>query len=192
MVKLGRRSNYVYKGEDVPKLNLVTYPGPVLRKQAAAVKDVDGELIKTAEEMFSIMYENHGVGLAAPQVGVSRRFVVIDVREDGRPVYIMINPRLTRREGEAETEEGCLSLPDVFGEVKRAERIEVTYVDGEGEEQKLEAEGLLARAIQHEIDHLNGVLFIDRLEKSRRRLVEQQLHELAASGKEIRAENDAD
>ena len=173
------------------KLDLVTYPGPVLRKQAAVVKNVDGELIKTAEEMFSIMYENNGIGLAAPQVGVSRRLLVIDVREDGRPVYVMINPRLTKRDGEAEAEEGCLSLPDVFGEVKRAEHIEVTYIDREGEEQTMEAEGMLARAIQHEIDHLNGVLFIDRLEKSRRRLVEQQLHDLATSGKGIRAENDA-
>lgn len=174
------------------KLNLVIYPGPVLRKQAAVIKDVDGELIKTADEMFSIMYENNGIGLAAPQVGVSKRVVVIDVREDGKPVYVMINPRLTRREGETEAEEGCLSLPDIFGEVKRAERIEVTYIDREGEEQTMEAEGMLARAIQHEIDHLNGVLFIDRLEKSRRRLVEQQLHDLAASGKGTRAGNNGD
>jgi peptide deformylase len=187
---LDRRSNY--KGAAVPKYNLVTYPGPVLRKRAAVVKDVDGELIITADEMFSIMYENNGIGLAAPQVGVSRRLLVIDVREDGKPVYVMINPRLTKRDGEVEAEEGCLSLPDIFGEVKRAERIEVKYVDREGEEQTMEAEGMLARAIQHEIDHLNGVLFIDRLEKSRRRVVEQQLHDLATAGKGIRAGNDAD
>ena len=166
------------------KLYLVTYPRPVLRKQALAVKNVDGNLVKTADEMFTIMYENNGVGLAGPQVGVSKRILVLDVREDGRPVYVMINPRITRREGQAEAEEGCLSFPDIFGEVKRAECVEVTYVDREGEEQTLEAEGMLARAIQHEIDHLNGVLFIDRLEKSQRKLVEPQLRELADSSKE--------
>lgn len=175
----------------MPKLNLVTYPGAVLRKQAAVVKNVDGRLIKTADEMFSIMYENNGIGLAAPQVGVSRRLLAIDVREDGQPVYVMINPRIVRREGEVEGEEGCLSLPDIFGEIKRAESVEVKYIDRDGEEQTLVAEGMLARAIQHEIDHLNGVLFIDRLEKSRRRLVEPQLRELAASGTAARTAKDA-
>ena len=168
----------------MPKLYLVTYPRSVLRKQALAVKIVDVNLVKTADEMVTIMYENNGVGLAGPQVGVSKRILVLDVREDGRPVYVMINPRITRREGQAEAEEGCLSFPDIFGEVKRAECVEVTYVDREGEEQTLEAEGMLARAIQHEIDHLNGVLFIDRLEKSQRKLVEPQLRELADSSKE--------
>lgn len=175
----------------MPKLNLVTYPGPVLRKQATAVKNVDGKLIETAEEMFSVMYENKGIGLAAPQVGLSRRLLVIDVREDGKPVYVMINPRIIKREGENEGEEGCLSLPDIFGEIKRAESIEVTYVDRDGEEQTLVAEGMLARAIQHEIDHLNGVLFIDRLEKGRRRQIESQLRELAAMSKGTRTAHHA-
>jgi peptide deformylase len=166
------------------KFNLVTYPEPVLRKQAAVIKEMDGKLIKTADEMFEVMYENNGIGLAGPQVGVSKRLLVIDVREDGKPVYVMINPRITRREGEVETEEGCLSLPDVFGEVKRAERVEVAYIDCDGEEQTLEAEGMLARAIQHEIDHLNGVLFIDRLEKNRRKAVEPKLRDLAQASKQ--------
>jgi len=166
-------------------LRLFTYPAPVLRKQANAVKNVDGNLVKTAEGMFSVMYDNSGVGLAAPQVGMSKRVCVIDIREDGRPVYVMINPRITKREGEEiETEEGCLSVPDVFADVKRAERVEVAYVDLDGEEQKLEAEGLLARAIQHEIDHLNGVLFIDRLKKTNRRQIEEQLRELSDAARE--------
>jgi peptide deformylase len=175
----------------VAKVNLVTYPGPVLRKQAASIKNVDAEVVKTADEMFSIMYENNGIGLAGPQIGCARRLLVIDIREDGQPVYVMINPRLTTREGAAEGEEGCLSLPNIFGEVKRAECVEVIYVDRDGEEQTLAAEGMLARVIQHEIDHLNGVLFIDRLEKSQRRLIEQQLRELSESRTGARAVNDA-
>ncbi len=163
----------------MPMLRLVTYPAPILRKQAAAVKNLDDDLIKTADEMFTVMYENNGIGLAGPQVGVSRRILVLDLRQDGQPVYVMINPRVTKREGEVENEEGCLSLPDIFGEVKRAERVQVSYVDRNGEEQTLEAEGMLARAIQHEIDHLNGVLFIDRLGETRRQLLTPQLRELA-------------
>lgn len=166
-------------------LRLFTYPAPVLRKQAKTVKNVDGGLVKTTEEMFTVMYDNRGVGLAAPQVGLSKRVCVLDIREDGRPVYVMINPRITKREGEEiEIEEGCLSVPDVFADVKRAERVEVAYIDLDGEEQTLEAEGLLARAIQHEIDHLNGVLFIDRLKKTCRRQVEEQLRELSDAARE--------
>lgn len=166
------------------KLRLLTYPASVLRKQAKAVKDVDGNLIKTADEMFSIMYENSGVGLAAPQVGVSKRVVVIDVRQDNQPVYVMINPRITDRDGELEGEEGCLSLPDMFGQIKRAVRVVVSYIDRDGEGRTLEAEGLLARAIQHEIDHLNGVLFIDRLDEAGRQLLTQQLRALSEKAKE--------
>jgi len=165
-------------------LELVTYPGPVLRKQAKSVKSVDGKLIEVADAMFGVMYENSGVGLAAPQVGVSTRLLVLDVREEGRPEYVMINPQITRREGSVEAEEGCLSLPQAFGDVTRAEIIEVAYIDRDGEERTLQAEGLLARAIQHEIDHLNGVLFIDRLAKSQRRAIEQQLREIAEATKE--------
>ncbi|UCD58312.1 MAG: peptide deformylase [Candidatus Hydrogenedentota bacterium] len=163
------------------KLDLAIYPARVLRRQAKLVKNVDAGLIKTADEMFALMYENNGIGLAGPQVGLSKRILVIDLRQDNHPVYVMINPRVTKRDGEIEIEEGCLSLPDVFGEVKRAERVQVSYVDRNGEEQTLEAEGLLARAIQHEIDHLNGVLFIDRLGETRRQLLEQQLRALAES-----------
>ena len=163
------------------KLQLVTYPASVLRRQASAVENVDGELIKMADEMFEIMYENAGIGLAAPQVGLSNQVLVIDVRQDDLPTYVLINPRVIKREGEVEAEEGCLSLPEIFGEVKRAERVQVRYVDQNGEEQTLEAEGLLARAIQHEMDHLNGVLFIDRLGETRRRLLDQQIRALAES-----------
>ena len=165
-------------------LQLVTYPGPVLRKRAKSIKSVDGKLIEVADAMFDVMYDHSGIGLAAPQVGHSNRLLVLDLREEGRPEYIMINPKITRREGSVDGEEGCLSLPELFGDITRAEIIEVAYVDRNGEEQKMEAEGLLARAIQHEIDHLNGVLFIDRLDKSRRKALDKQLREMTSEAKE--------
>lgn len=172
-------------------LRLVTYPGPVLRKQAKSVKNVDGRLIETAGEMFEVMYENNGIGLAAPQVGISQRMLVMDIRQEDFPDYIMINPRIIRSEGSVDAEEGCLSVPEMFGEISRAEIVEVAYVDRDGREQVLVAEGLLARVIQHEIDHLNGVLFIDRLDKSQRKAIEQQLRELAEATKERNAGKDA-
>jgi peptide deformylase len=175
----------------MPPLRLVTYPGPVLRKQAKSIKNVDGKLIEIAGEMFEVMYENSGIGLAAPQVGISQRMLVLDLRQDGFPDYIMINPRIIRSEGSVDAEEGCLSVPELFGEINRAELVEVAYIDRDGEEQILQAEGLLARAIQHEIDHLNGVLFIDRLERSQRKAIEQQLRELAEATRERKSNTDA-
>ena len=163
------------------KLQLVKYPSSILRRQASVITNVDGKMIETADEMFTLMYENSGIGLAGPQVGLSNQILVIDLRQEEIPSYVLINPRVTKREGEVEAEEGCLSLPDLFGDVKRAEYVQVRYVDQNGEEQTLEAEGLLARAIQHEIDHLNGVLFIDRLGETRRQLLDQQLRALAES-----------
>jgi peptide deformylase len=171
------------KGKTMSSIRLVTYPGPVLRKQAKPIKNVDGKLIETADAMFDVMYDYNGIGLAAPQVGLSARLLVLDLRQEGSPDYIMINPRITRREGSLDAEEGCLSLPEVFGDINRAELIEVAYIDRDGEEQTLEADGMLARAIQHEIDHLNGVLFIDRLDKATRKAVERQLRELAETTK---------
>ena len=167
-------------------IRLVTYPGPVLRKQAKPIENVDGKLIKTADAMFDVMYDYNGIGLAAPQVGLSARLLVLDTRQEDSPEYVMINPRITLREGSLEAEEGCLSLPEIFGDITRAELIKVAYIDRDGEEQTLEADGLLARAIQHEIDHLNRVLFIDRLDKATRKTVEQKLRELADATKEER------
>ena len=171
------------------KLRLFKYPAPILRKQALTVKNVDGDLIKTAEEMLTLMYENKGVGLAGPQAGISKRVLVLDLREDNQPVYVMINPKITKREGSAETEEGCLSLPEIFADVKRAARVQVSYVDRDGNEQLLEAEGFLARAIQHEIDHLNGVLFIDRVGDTRRQVLAPQLRTLAEATEKEDKEN---
>jgi peptide deformylase len=141
--------------------------------------------------MFELMYENNGIGLAAPQVGLSQRMLVLDIRQDGLPDYIMINPRIIQSEGSVDAEEGCLSVPELFGDINRAELVEVAFVDRDGEEQVLEAEGLLARVIQHEIDHLNGVLFIDRLDKSQRKAIERQLRELAEATRERNAGKNA-
>lgn len=173
------------------QIRLVTYPGPVLRKRAKLIKSVDGKLIETAGAMFEIMFEHNGIGLAAPQVGLSARLLVLDLHREGEPDYVMINPRITSHEGSFEAEEGCLSLPEIFGDINRAERIEVAYLDRNGEECTLVTEGLLARAIQHEIDHLNGVLFIDRLDKVARKAVEQQIRELADATKERNADKHA-
>jgi len=160
------------------KFELIKYPAPVLRKPTETIKEIDAELIQTADEMLTLMYEKNGVGLAGPQAGISKRIAVIDLREDHHPVYVLINPRVVKREGAVETEEGCLSLPEIFTDVKRAERVKVEYIDREGETRSIEAEGLFARALQHEIDHLNGVLFIDRIGETRRRLLAAQLRAL--------------
>jgi peptide deformylase len=139
---------------------------------------VDGGLIETADEMLALMYESNGIGLAGPQAGIPKQMAVIHIREDDHPPLILINPRIIKREGTAEVEEGCLSLPEIFADVKRAERVQVAFIDRNGESKIIEAEGILARALQHEIDHLNGVLFIDRLGETRRRLLAPQLRAL--------------
>lgn len=162
------------------KFKLVKYPAPILRKQAETVKNVDGDLIETAGEMLTLMYESNGIGLAGPQAGIPKQMAVIHIREDDQqpPPLILINPRIIKREGALEVEEGCLSLPEIFADVKRAERVQVAFIDRNGESKIIEADGLLARALQHEIDHLNGVLFIDRLGETRRRLLAPQLRAL--------------
>lgn len=147
------------------KLQLKYYPDEVLMKKAKKVTRIDAQVRKLAQDMLDTMYENNGVGLAAPQVGVSQRIMVIDVsgaEEPNRPI-VFINPQVTSKEGELVGLEGCLSFPGVFFEVKRANRIVVRYQNLSGKEVKLEAEGdLLCRAIQHEVDHLDGEVFIDK------------------------------
>lgn len=147
------------------KLALRYYPDPVLIKQAKKISTFDSSLRKLAHDMLETMYDSNGVGLAAPQVGVSKRIMVIDVAgedEPRRPI-VFINPKILEKEGDLIGLEGCLSFPEVYFEVRRANRIVVRYQDLKGKEQKLVAEGdLLSRAIQHEIDHLDGELFINK------------------------------
>lgn len=150
-----------------------TYPEKVLRQKAAPVGSIDGELQRLIDDMIETMYAAPGVGLAAPQVGVSQQLIVIDVShreedEQRTPLLVLINPVVTASEGEIESEEGCLSLPGYVTTVKRAERVSVRALDREGKPVTIEGEGLLCRALQHEIDHLDGTLLIDRISSIKR------------------------
>lgn len=147
------------------KLKLRYYPDEVLLKQAKKVTHFDSSIRKLAQDMFDTMYANNGVGLAAPQIGVSKRLMIIDVSpsDEPRKPIVFINPVILEAEGELVGLEGCLSFPEVYFEVKRAMRIVVRYQDLSGREIKLEAaQDLFCRAIQHEIDHLDGKLFINK------------------------------
>lgn len=136
---------------------------PVLRSKAKKVKEVNKKTNDLIDNMFDTMYEEDGVGLAAPQIGILKRIAVIDVREGNK--IILIDPEIIEKEGKAIMEEGCLSIPGETGDVIRSERIKVKSLDRDGKEIEFEAEGYEARAIQHEIDHLDGVLFVDKLVK---------------------------
>ena len=132
---------------------------PVLKKICAPVEKIDKRLRKLLDDMAETMYSKEGVGIAAPQVGESIRAVVVDV--DGKNRYDMINPVIIHREGSVVDNEGCLSCPNLFGDVERAEKIRVEFISRFGKKKTLEADGLLARCVQHELDHLEGQLFID-------------------------------
>lgn len=176
------------------------YGDPVLRRRARPVQDFSG-IKKLAEDMLETMFEARGVGLAAPQIGLSQRFFVAveyadepegeerPLRDLVRQVHVVVNPVLLHREGEVEGLEGCLSLPGLYAEdVPRAERIRVAFQDEEGRERVLELEGYMARVFQHEMDHLEGVLFFERLPKARREaFLEENRAELARMQKEARA-----
>ena len=143
-------------------LEIKTAGDPVLKKVCAPVEKIDKRLRKLLDDMAETMYASDGVGIAAPQVGESIRAVVVDVdRKDRKNRYDLINPVITFREGAVVDNEGCLSCPDLFGDVERAAKIRVEYTSRFGKKKTLEAEGLLARCIQHELDHLDGRLFID-------------------------------
>ena len=148
----------------------------VLRKKCLKVKNIDETLITLADNMIETMYAAPGLGLAANQVGVSSNFFVIDVgvEKETRDPVIIINPVITASEEEVMGEEGCLSIPEVFAEVKRSQHVEVKGYDLKGNELRYEAEGFLARAFQHEIDHLNGVLFWDNLSKVKRDMLQRK------------------
>lgn len=141
--------------------DIVKVGAPILREKAAPVKRFDKKLGKLMKDMAETMYAANGCGLAAPQIGLSQRIVVIDAG-DGAGIREFVNPVLTDPVGEAIDSEGCLSVPDYEGEVKRAAQITVHFQDKKGDHYKLTADGLLARALQHECDHLEGILFIDK------------------------------
>lgn len=145
---------------------------PVLRQQAAPVRAVDDETRRLVDDLFETMRAARGVGLAANQIGVARRVAVVDVGDDDPPPLVLINPVMVERSDEVETaEEGCLSIPDIFGDVERSARVVVEALDRDGRPFRAEARGYKARAIQHEIDHLDGVLFLDHLSAVKRSLL---------------------
>ena len=159
-------------------LEIINYPASVLKKRAEEVRNVDGRVADLAEAMFPAMYAAHGIGLAAPQVGDSSRIFVMDLQREDSERIVCINPEIRERHGLIVAEEGCLSLPNVYAQVERADELLLGYVDVDGKERTLEADDLMARAIQHEMDHLNGILLFERLTKDQRKEIAEQLQAL--------------
>lgn len=152
-------------------LEIKKYPEKVLKEKAASVGDIDCKIQRLIDDMIETMYAAPGIGLAAPQVGISKRVIVIDVsirEEEKTPLIVLINPKIIKAEGEIESEEGCLSLPGYIAAVKRSERVHIRGLDRKGNPVEIEGEGLLCRALQHEIDHINGTLLIDRISSIKR------------------------
>ncbi|EHQ51265.1 MULTISPECIES: peptide deformylase [Ectothiorhodospira] len=168
-------------------LEILHFPDPRLRRQAETVKVVDDAIRKLVDDMFQTMYHASGIGLAATQVGVLHRVVVMDVAEEGsdersgqglHPICL-INPEIIAREGDVETEEGCLSVPGFYEPVRRAQRVRVRALNRDGKPFELEAGGLLAVCIQHEIDHLDGKLFVDHISTLKRGRIKKKLEKQA-------------
>ena len=154
---------------------IILHPDPRLKKLCAPVEGVTPELGKLAEDMLQTMYDAPGIGLAATQVDVHRQLLVLDVSEEKNAPMVIINPRIVSREGSQVYQEGCLSVPGIFADVERADRIRVEAHDVDGKEVVIEADGLLAVCIQHEMDHLTGKLFVDYLSPLKRELVRKKL-----------------
>ena len=157
------------------QLTVLKYPDERLRKVAEPIATVDDALRATIDDMFETMYESQGVGLAATQVDVHQRLFVTDCSEDQNEPLVFINPEITEADGHFSNDEGCLSFPGVYAKVERAERIMVKALDRNGEQFKMEAEGLLAICIQHELDHLNGKLFVDYLSPLKQNRIRKKL-----------------
>jgi len=162
----------------VTVLDILTYPDKFLKKQTTPVENIDGALQTVFDDMAATMYVAPGVGLAAPQVGIGRSFIIYDIapQDDRHNLHVLINPRIVTSEGEIISEnEGCLSVPDFRADVKRAERVLVEGVDREGNPLRFEAEGMLAIVIQHELDHLDGTLFIDQISALKRQIYKRRV-----------------
>jgi len=154
---------------------IVTYPDSILRNKSKLVENIDGEIIALAEDMAETMYLSRGIGLAAPQVGKSCCLIVTDIGEGLVELY---NPKIISVEGLASFNEGCLSVPEIMLEIQRAENIVVEGINRDGKKITLEAKDLMARVLQHEIDHLNGTLIIDKVSKIQRHLISGKLKKL--------------
>jgi peptide deformylase len=164
------------------QLDILKFPDPRLRKKAQPVAAVDDRIRRLVDDMFETMYAAPGIGLAATQVNVHERVLVIDVSEDRTQPQAFINPEIYQREGLEEMEEGCLSVPGAFEKVRRAERIRVRALDRDGKAVDMAADGLLAVCIQHEVDHLDGRLFVDRLSDLKRQRIRKKLEKARRSG----------
>jgi peptide deformylase len=161
---------------------IVIWPDPVLKKKASPVQRVDDSIKALVNDLFETMYAADGVGLAAPQVGVLKQVIVLDTtprQPESKPVA-MINPQIIAKEGSTRYSEGCLSVPGEAEEVDRAAKVTVKFLDVSGQEQTLEADGLLAVAIQHETDHLQGTMFVDYLSPLKRELIKKRMKRLKA------------
>ncbi|MBR0557166.1 peptide deformylase [Ciceribacter sp. L1K23] len=164
---------------------IIILPDPILRQVSAPIERVDTDLQKLADDMLETMYDAPGIGLAAIQIGIPRRMLVIDVSREGDPrePLVFINPEIIASSDERSVyEEGCLSIPDYYAEVERPAKVTVKSLDRDGKEIVTEADGLLATCLQHEIDHLNGVLFIDHISRLKREMVIKKFTKAAKSG----------
>jgi peptide deformylase len=159
---------------------------PILARKSEPVEDITEEIRRLASDMVETVHAAPGVGLAAPQVGVSKRLIVVDlsVGEDKGALHVLVNPEIVSKEGESVCEEGCLSVPDIKENVARPYRVVAQALDLEGHRVEIEGEDLLARALCHEIDHLDGVLFVDKLSALKRTLIKKKLKKNAAAAKE--------
>lgn len=168
-------------------LEIRKYPDEVLRKKALPVENIDKDLQRLIDNMTETMYAAPGIGLAAPQVGVSKRLVVIDVstKEEKHPLIVLINPEIIEADSFIDSEEGCLSVPGYTSTIKRAGWVVVKGLDRNGKPVQIEGTGLLARALQHEIDHLDGVLFVDRMSSIKREFFKKRyLKKIVASSQQ--------
>jgi peptide deformylase len=159
----------------VALLNILHYPDPRLRRVAKPVEAVDEALRKLVEDMAETMYKAPGIGLAAVQVNVAKRVVVIDISETRDALQVFINPEIVARDGSQVLEEGCLSVPGIYDEVERAAHVRVRALDRDGNPFEKDAEGLLATCIQHEIDHLDGKVFVDYLSRMKQARIQKKL-----------------
>lgn len=156
-------------------MNVLEFPDPRLRTKAVPVEAVDDALRALIDDMFETMYAAPGIGLAATQVDVHKRLLVADVSTDKDDPHVLINPSIVSSEGIVVTEEGCLSVPGFYAEVERAEKIRVAYLDRSGDQRETDMDGLLAVCVQHEMDHLDGKLFVDYLSEAKRQRIRKRL-----------------
>jgi peptide deformylase len=163
---------------------IVKFPDPILQRRSAPVTEFDDELRKLVADMFESMYAAQGIGLAAPQIGIAKRLTVIDLSNQKEPKdkIVLINPEITLQEGKQVEEEGCLSLPEIRDKVRRSARVMVKAQDEYGKWSEREGTELLARAFQHEIDHLDGVLFIFRVSALKRDLILRRIRKMQRAG----------